>query len=210
MARAQRIQLRLRAAKQEMFHVHVMGDAGGSLLDVGGGDGIAGEWAHFYRRFTSVVTLNLDRGQEASGVIRVVGDGTAMPFRDCSFDFVLCNAVLEHVPYGRQRALADEIRRVARAGYLVATPHKWFPIDPHTFLPYYQVLSAPIQERYVRLARGYLRRFEPLYPLGRRDLVRLFPEAEVRTLKLAALPAQLVALWRRGGLLAPTSGGRSA
>lgn len=46
--------------------------------------------------------------------VDVLGDGHQLPFRDNSFDCVLCNAVLEHVPYPQK--VADEIIRVLKGG----------------------------------------------------------------------------------------------
>jgi hypothetical protein len=120
-------------------------------------------------------------------------------------DFVLCNAVLEHVPYEKQDLLAREIRRVARFGYFVATPFKWFPIDPHTYLPLYHLLPANIQRVVVRLSLGHMRRFEPLYPVDRRRLQLLFPDSTVVVVKLLGLPVGLVAV----GGMPEAKGGKS-
>ncbi|MFQ5510850.1 MAG: class I SAM-dependent methyltransferase [Candidatus Krumholzibacteriia bacterium] len=44
----------------------------------------------------------------------VIGDGNRLPFRDGSFDGVLCSAVLEHVP--EPDRVMEEMRRVLRHG----------------------------------------------------------------------------------------------
>lgn len=63
----------------------------------------------------------------------VRGDGSRLPFRDGSFDFVFSNAVIEHVG-GRadQQRFFDESLRVARTGVVHTTPHRWSPVETHT------------------------------------------------------------------------------
>jgi SAM-dependent methyltransferase len=57
-------------------------------------------------------------------------DATAMPFPDDTFDLVICNHVIEHVP--AWESLAQELHRVARPGGLVyiATPNIYRPKVP--------------------------------------------------------------------------------
>ena len=81
------------------------------------------------------VTLDVTPGEG----VDVVGDGHALPFADDLFDYVWCNAVLEHVrdPF----RVAAEIRRVVRPGGLVfvqvpflESVHGW-PDDYFRFTP---------------------------------------------------------------------------
>jgi SAM-dependent methyltransferase len=57
-------------------------------------------------------------------------DVTAMPFADDTFDLVICNHVIEHVP--AWKTLARELHRVVRPGGLVyvATPNIYRPKVP--------------------------------------------------------------------------------
>jgi ubiquinone/menaquinone biosynthesis C-methylase UbiE len=59
------------------------------------------------------------------------GDLSAIPFRSQSFDAVLLNEVLEHVPDERRVLL--EIRRVLHRGgrLFVFSPNRWFPFETH-------------------------------------------------------------------------------
>jgi len=69
-----------------------------------------------------------DEGQApaTAAATTTVGDATAMPFPDGSFDRVIAAEILEHVPHD-QRAMA-EIARVLRPGGLAAvTVPSWFP-----------------------------------------------------------------------------------
>jgi hypothetical protein len=64
------------------------------------------------------------------------GDARRLPFADGSFDYVVSNAVIEHLG-GRDGAVAAlaESRRVARRGAFHATPNRRFPIESHTQVP---------------------------------------------------------------------------
>jgi Methyltransferase domain len=169
-----------------------------TLLDVGGGVGIAGEFQPLYKYFRAVQVVNLEcpsiRDDEFQHVTVATADGCALPYRDQSFDWVFSNAVIEHVGgSARQKQFADEIRRVARKGYFVATPNRNFPVDPHTFLPFYQFLSPRWQSKVCRFSPGYLQQYEPIDLLSARDLQRLFPGAVVRKMGLWLVPNNLVA-----------------
>lgn len=71
----------------------------------------APEWA-FLRRFRRMENLDYVTADLDSGLAAEHFDITAIPHPDASFDVVLCNHVLEHVP--DDRAAMREIRRVLR------------------------------------------------------------------------------------------------
>lgn len=77
-----------------------MGD-GGIVLDLGSGN----------RRWAPNV-INLDI--EPFPNVNVIGDGARLPFKGESFDAVISEAVLEHVP--DPKAVVCEIRRVLKPG----------------------------------------------------------------------------------------------
>lgn len=101
-----------------------------------------------------------------------LADACQMPFASGSFDFVFSNAVIEHVgPLEKQQQMADEIRRVVRKGYFVATPNRWFPIDPHSYLPYFHLLPIRIRRA---INHGY-----DYWMLSAGKMKHLFPEASI-------------------------------
>jgi ubiquinone/menaquinone biosynthesis C-methylase UbiE len=188
---------KFRSQKCDLFFDALKPRRGDSLLDVGGGTGILGEFGRIYRYFTVVQVVNLDpQVIEEEGLEHVkceVADGCSLPFTDHSFDWVFSNAVIEHVGGAyRQQRFAEEIRRVARKGYFVATPDRYFPIDPHTLLPFYQFFSTEWQRRVCRFSPGYLRHYAPIDLLSVGDLQALFPEATVRKIGLRLFPNNLV------------------
>jgi ubiquinone/menaquinone biosynthesis C-methylase UbiE len=191
------IHRKFRSQKCDLFFDALRPRRGDSLLDVGGGTGILGEFGRIYRYFTSVQVVNLDpQVIEEEGLEHVkceVADGCSLPFPGRSFDWVFSNAVIEHVGGAyRQQRFAAEIQRVARKGYFVATPNRYFPIDPHTLLPLYQFLSPEWQRRVCRFSPGYLRHYAPIDLLSVGALHSLFPEATVRKVGLRIFPNNLV------------------
>lgn len=58
-------------------------------------------------------------------------DGSALPYADASYDGVLLNEVLEHVP-GDRAAVAEACRVLRSSGALVVfSPNRWFPFEGH-------------------------------------------------------------------------------
>lgn len=172
-----------------------------TLLDVGGGVGISGEFRALYEYFSTVVVANIEKHLSFDGVDTRLGgitaDGCLLPLPQKSFDYVFCNAVIEHVGRrDRQALFARELCRVAGKGYFVATPNRHFPVDPHTFLPFYHLIPARLQKLYVRISPGHLRDYEELNLLSSKAFRKLFPEAEIVALGPSLMPINLVALWK--------------
>lgn len=127
------------------------------VLDVGGS-------RHFWEKQDAInVPKNLtvvnieDDGQARSytgafsHVDVILYDGKRLPFDDKSFDVVVCNSVIEHVPLELRANLAKEIERVSRY-YFVQTPAFVFPIEPHFFCPALHWLPRGIARHAVRLS----------------------------------------------------------
>ncbi|MGH9691178.1 MAG: methyltransferase domain-containing protein [Candidatus Acidiferrales bacterium] len=199
LAVARPVHVRLRSQKVDLFCRHVSG-TGLTLLDVGGGTGIAGEFLRLYSHFSSVVMANLDpslEGLNGCRILPVAADGRQLPFTEKSFDWVFSNAVIEHVgDYEKQRVFANEIRRVAAKGYFVTTPNKYFPIEPHSLLPFYQFLSPAWQRRVVQFSPGYMREYEEINLLSAGQMQRLFPEAKVISTGVPLFRNSLVACYK--------------
>jgi len=66
----------------------------------------------------------------------VRGSALELPFADRAFDYVVSNAVIEHVGGPAAAALmVKESRRVARRAVYHTTPYRWFPVETHTQVP---------------------------------------------------------------------------
>jgi len=80
----------------------------------------------------------------------VTGDATALDYADDQFDIVFSNSVIEHVGGDeKERAFAHEVRRLAPA-YYVQTPAIWFPLEPHTGIPFWWAIPQATRNRIVQ------------------------------------------------------------
>jgi len=178
---------KFRRQKVDLFNNRLQGEDRGSLLDVGGAFNAINEFTAVYRTFRDVTVVNLDSAHQdkprESNVRFQLADGCDLPFADNAFDWVMSNAVIEHVgDWQRQQQFAREIRRVARKGYLVATPNYWFPFDPHTLFPCFQYLPRSVQKRMISYAPGHACTWEQwadVRLLTRQEMRSAFPDARV-------------------------------
>lgn len=202
--------------------------AGDRVLDVGGGDGSLA--ARVVRRVpvrVTVADIEATRltARERYGFEEVqLYEDEPLPFDDASFDFVLCNSVIEHVTLPKsecltarlseaewrrrsleaQSRIAAEIRRVAR-GYFVQTPHRAFPLDAHTWLPFTNFLPHEAVRRLIPITdRVWVKQcgVADWHLLGRADMEALFPDAEIAVERFGGLARSLIA-WRAGSPASP-------
>ena len=116
-----------------------------------------GELPHFNAAFPEILTVR--------------ADGRDLPFADGEFDVGFSNAVVEHLgDRASQEAFISELCRVSKRVFL-ATPNRWFPLDPHTLFPLVHWL--PNRERLLRRLGN--EEAGGLRPLGPRELRELFP-----------------------------------
>jgi len=198
----------LRGKKVDIFMGLLNGDVSGSLLDVGGDAGITGEFLRLYSAFNHVTVTNISmpphlrNPKKASGPDIVIGDGCSLPLGTKSFDWVFSNAVIEHVGgWERQKLFADEVRRVARKGYFITTPNRHFPIEPHTYLPFYHWMPPAIQRRMIGLAPAWVHDYataQEIDLLSPKQLRELFPEAQIIKAGIPMMPNSLIACHRMG------------
>jgi hypothetical protein len=180
---ASRVSLRSRERKLRLFLELYEPGPETTVVDVGVTDAPFGHGSsdNFFEalypwpeRITAVGHTELDCFTAAFPSVRVVrADGRELPFEDAAFDLGFSNAVVEHVAGGRegQRRFVAELCRVARRVF-VTTPNRWFPLDPHTLLPFAHWLPpGPARERLFH-ARGF---DDVLEPLGPSELASLFP-----------------------------------
>jgi hypothetical protein len=182
---AARVSLRSRERKLRLFLQLFNPGPDTTVVDVGVTDapfgGEAGSSDNFFEalypwpgRITAVGRTGLDRFAAAfPEVTSVQADGRELPFADRQFDLGFSNAVVEHVPGGRdeQRRFLAELCRVADRVF-VTTPNRFFPVDPHSLLPFVHWLPDGDLRRRALRARGF---DDVLEPLGPSDLASLFP-----------------------------------
>lgn len=139
------------------------------LLDIGTGSGhIAQLLGNKCKKVTSV-NLN-DERVVTEGYEFIKVNDVYLPFENDSFDIVVSNQVIEHLPY--QDIHINEIYRVLRKGGIayVATPSKYALIEPHFKLPFLSWLPKSASNIYVKLLKK--KRWD-IYPLTLGKLTKL-------------------------------------
>lgn len=120
------------------------------------------------------------------------GDATKLDFADQSFDIVFSNSVIEHVGGAQQEAaLAKEVRRLAPA-YWVQTPSIWFPLEPHSGIPFWWLMPGfardMLHRRWAKTVPAWNEMVRGTTVLSRRDMRSYFPDARHEIEWLAGLP----------------------
>ena len=152
-----------------------------------------------------ITLLNLSQNEVSlPNVTSIAGDARAILAKDASFDVVFSNSVIEHVgTYQDQIQMAKEVRRVGKR-YFVQTPNKYFPLEPHFLFPLFQFL--PINIRVLLLQNFRLGWFsktpdqakareivESIRLLDKREIISLFPNAELYEEKIFGMTKSFVA-----------------
>jgi len=117
------------------------------VLDLGGSTDF---WRRAPIRPRHVTIVNLETMEcEAPWLEAITGDACAADqlLVGRQFDLVFSNSLIEHVGgHSARVALAGVIRTLAPS-YLVQTPYRYFPIEPHWIFPGMQFLPVPVQRR---------------------------------------------------------------
>ena len=106
-------------------------------------------WSRAPVRPRHVTVVNLyEPGEGGAGVSAIEGDALRADelLRGESFDLVFSNSLIEHLGSdAARRRLADVVASLA-TGYLVQTPYRYFPVEPHWMFPGFQFLPASVRE----------------------------------------------------------------
>lgn len=194
---------RFRRARMQRFQELVPVTPETRVLDVGGTI-YNWEYAPVRPRLT-FVNIGPRPGDLEPEVEYVRGDAMELPFKAGAFDVVYSNSVIEHLKTDdRQRAMAEEIRRVGRR-YFVQTPDVSFPIEPHLLTPFIHWVPRRWRWRLIRnfSVWGWVTRpttercrefVEEVRLLGRSEVRALFPNALIISERLAGLSKSLLAV----------------
>lgn len=184
--------------------------AGWKICDLGGSQ-------HFWQesrldidpRNIVIVNISLDEvaayGADASLQIEtVLYDGRQIPFPDSTFDLLVCNSLLEHVPPPLRGDLCGEMKRVAKRIYL-QTPAFEFPFEPHFVLPFVHWLPRTVGRTVARAGLWNLlsRPAKPVFDsyfnetqlLSRDEMLALFPDCPIVPEHLCGLTKSYLVFW---------------
>lgn len=184
---------------EQLFHKAFKGTENITILDLGGTEEFWKDKRLIHDPKVTITLLNLDKEPVINPKLKsLAGDATDLSsFGDQSYDLVFSNSVIEHLyTWENQKKMAAEIRRVGKK-YFVQTPNKYFFIEPHYALPYFQFLPHPFvffiltKTKLSRMhrwdpgyAKGYL---EEIRLLSLSEMKALFPEGKVFTEKFLGM-----------------------
>jgi ubiquinone/menaquinone biosynthesis C-methylase UbiE len=164
--------------------LELMPSEGGDIcLDIGGPTAVITE--ALQPRFRLYLAVNTDTDAIYSinragriPAVLIIGDGCRLPLPDKSVDYVICHAVIEHVPRSRRQEFAAEIARVSKKGFFVSTNNYWFPYEPHYRMPFFQYVPMAVKRRLLNhYTIGWVNKdnYESVSLLKAKELRRLFP-----------------------------------
>jgi Methyltransferase domain len=140
------------------------------------------------------------------GVRYVHADGLNQPFGNKAFDVVHSSAVLEHVGgFANQVRFIAECARVARKGFFLTTPNRWFPVEFHTVLPLVHWLPPTVFRALMRRSgREFFADEANLNLMAPADACRALREARVtsrfdtrvETVRLLGWPSNILVIGR--------------
>ena len=214
-----------RANRARLFHRHFAITAATTILDLGGWDGahlrglLQGTAAQPENcHVADIDPTALERAAKTQGYnTHLLDAGGKLPFGERAFDIVFCSSVLEHVTISKadiwrqrdgsmfrreslvhQSAFATEIRRVGK-GYFVQVPYRHFPIETHTWLPFFYYLPRPAQIDVITATNKFwLKRTSPDFYLPTAgEFASFFPDGGiVRETMAGLIPKSLIAIRR--------------
>lgn len=187
-----------------------------SILDLGGSAEMWGRWgvsADHRMHITLVNNHHLDgthrhEDYPRSFIAKRVADALDLSLDDLSaHDIIFSNSMLEHLASrADQTSLAHRIMACGRP-YFIQVPNKFCVVDPHfphPFAPFFAAWPRALQSRALtwhRLGSGSRapdyataqQRMRFYTPISRRELKRLFPDADIGVEWSMGLPISLIA-----------------
>lgn len=178
------------------------------VLDIGGDMGYwkAMEWSN---PGSTIYILNLESWKQAvpipEGFVAVTGNALDLPYQPGDFDLIFSNSVIEHVgSRENQQKFAAEVKRLSDR-YIIQTPSQWFPLEPHSLIPFFQFIPHRLRARLIMLfdinyfpkKKSYEEALEVsrgTMMLTKRQFKQLFPDAKIVVEKLFGIPKSYTAI----------------
>lgn len=188
---------RMRDRRFQLFQDHLKHYNGNTvkILDVGGTQSFWENRGFLNRPGIHITLLNVYKEPaEYPNIVSTVGTGADLSrYEDNEFDITFSNSVIEHLEtWEEKKSMAEEMKRVGKS-YYIQTPNKYFPLECHFLVPFFQFL--PYRIKYILLTRTRvskgkvlnrkeaLKYIKEIQLLSKRDLKNLFPEDSFKTEK---------------------------
>jgi hypothetical protein len=178
-----------------------------NILDIGGEIEF---WKHlgWDNKRCTIYLLNLESVpsiKPTPGFIQITGNALALPFEQDEFDLIFSNSVIEHVgSYTNQQLFAAETKRVSNK-YMIQTPSIWFPLEPHSLIPFFQVIPHSMRAILImffninyfpkqKTYKAALATSKSTLMFSKKRFKALFPEAEIQVERLFGIPKSYTAI----------------
>jgi hypothetical protein len=172
---------RMRLRRWELIKRHFPNLSEMKVLDLGG---TPVWWHRAPVRPHHVTIVNLERYDESAWLTAIAGDACEadrLVFGQ-RFDLVFSNSLIEHVGGHKARSVLSSVIRSLAPRYLVQTPYRYFPIEPHWLFPGMQFLPTPMQWTIAtRWPLGHTRGWRDPQALNEVMSTELFGATEMRT-----------------------------
>lgn len=180
---------RMRDRRFQLFERHLKEYNGNivKILDVGGTQSFWENRGLVNQPGIHITILNVYKEPaDYPNMESTVGTGADLSrYKDNEFDITFSNSVIEHLEtWDEKRSMAEEMKRVGKS-YYIQTPNKYFPLECHFLVPFFQFL--PLRLKYLLLTRTRvskgkvlnrkeaLKYIKEIQLLSKRDLKKLFP-----------------------------------
>jgi ubiquinone/menaquinone biosynthesis C-methylase UbiE len=176
------------------------------IIDIGGCKKFWINYGYDKRDDVEITIVNIDTNEKlvANKLKFIVADATNLyNFTENEFDVAFSNSVIEHL-YNKknQISMAKEAMRVGKY-FFVQTPNKYFFIEPHYVLPFFQFLPKALQlfiltktklSRLKKWDRVYAKAYiDEIKLLSKNEIRELFPEADIYCEKIFFLTKSYIA-----------------
>jgi hypothetical protein len=195
---------RMRLRRWTFIRTHLPELATMKVLDLGG---TMQWWQRAPVRPAHVTLVNLDTsGAEAPWLTAIAGDACHADelVAGQSFDLVFSNSLIEHVGGHKARSALGEVIRTLAPRYLVQTPYRYFPIEPHWLFPGMQFMPLPVRRAIApRWPLGHTHGWTPSQAfnevmftelIGATEMRVYFPDGELYWERFFGLPKSMIAI----------------
>ena len=150
----------------------------------------------------TIYLLNLKTVEKPNllpGFYHVTGNALDLPYQFGEFDLIFSNSVIEHLgSKENQLQFAESVKQLCNH-YIIQTPSVWFPVEPHSLLPFFQFIPHSIRAylimwfdiNYFTKATTYddaVTVSKSTIMFTKKRFTKLFPEATIEIERLLGIP----------------------
>ena len=162
-----------------------------SILDLGGTESYWVNMSFHLNPDVQIKLVNLEKfATSHQNITSIIGDATDLhEYGDKEHDVVFSNSVIEHLyNFESQKKMSAAAQRVGK-NHFIQTPNKYFFIEAHYILPFFQYLPKKLQYPILTqtpLSRGrkwdkaFARQYvDEIRLLSLREMIVLFPQSRI-------------------------------